>query len=167
MGRQTSFCSGPYNGRYRFQSSGILDRMVLLMQQIYSPGRPIFVRRWLSPIVLVLSPFVLGTGCVERPTTIDPVPSRPHEGVKLRLAAANKADRQLLSQLSRGWAVRSGADVLVVDEPWDGNTDVGLIHVADLGRWVDSGQLAAVPAELKQPANPYRWDDLFPAYGID
>jgi hypothetical protein len=114
---------------------------------------------------LLLAPFVLGAGCIERPSTIDPVPPRSHEGLTLRLATTDPADNMLLSQLSRGWAVRSGADVRIVDETWDGSADIGLIPLADLGRWANAGQLAPVPTDLKQAANAYRWDDLFPAYG--
>lgn len=135
------------------------------MQQIYGPGRSIFVRPRLFLVALIFLPFGMGAGCIERPTTIDPVPPRPYEGVTLRLAASDPADRTFMSQLARGWAVRSGADVRVVEEPWDGSADVGLIPVADLGRWAESGQLAAPPADLKLATNSYRWDDLFPAYG--
>jgi ABC-type glycerol-3-phosphate transport system substrate-binding protein len=134
------------------------------MQQIYGPGRPIFARQWLVMSTLLTAPFILGAGCIERPSTIDPVPARPYEGVTLRLAATDPADRVLLSQLTRGWAVRTGADVHVVDEIWDGNADLGLIPVAELGRWAEAGQLAAAPGGLKLAGNPYRWDDLFPAY---
>jgi ABC-type glycerol-3-phosphate transport system substrate-binding protein len=135
------------------------------MQQIYGPGGPIFARRWLTSAALLLAPFALGAGCIERPSTIDPVPLRPHEGLTLRLAATDPSDRVLLSQLTRGWAVRSGADVRVTVEPWDSTADIGLIPVADLGRWAEGDRLAAAPAELKQAGNAYRWDDLFPAYG--
>jgi ABC-type glycerol-3-phosphate transport system substrate-binding protein len=166
MDRQTSICSGPYNDRYRIQSSGILDRMVLSMQQIYGPGRAIFLRRWLAPAALLFAAFALGAGCIERPTTIDLVPPRPHEGVTLRLATADSADRRFLSQLTRGWAVRSGAEVRIVEEPWDGSADVGLIPVADLGHWAESGKLAAAPADLRLANNSYRWEDLFPPYGV-
>src|SRR5688500_12573635 len=100
------------------------------MQLIYRPAAAISARaHTFLPALLAL---LAGTGCAERPTTLDPPPDRPHAGQVLTVAAADPADRELLRQLGRAWATRSGAEVRVADGPWDGTADVGLIPPAEL-----------------------------------
>lgn len=125
--------------------------------------RPIFVRPHLL-LLSILTPLVMAAGCIERPTTLDPVPDRPHMGVVLTAAASDPADRDLLRQLGRSWGTRSGAEVRVADVPWDGTTDIGLIRAAEMPRWAESGQLQQAPAALKTANDAYRWDDLIPVY---
>lgn len=127
------------------------------MQQIYPARLLKFVRVGLAPLLMGI---VAGLGCRERPTTIDPPPPRPYAGVTLTVAAADPADRDLVRNLARSWAVRTGAEVRVSDAPFDGTADVGVIPPADLGKWAEAGRLAEVPAERKSPADAYRWDDL-------
>lgn len=132
------------------------------MQHFYAAGRAFFVRAQLLPVVI--SPFLIAAGCIERPTTIDTSPDRPHAGVVLTAAASDPADREVLRQLGLAWSVRSGARVHVLDEPWDGNADIGLIAPAEISRWAEAGQLIAAPPSLTTPTHPYRWDDLYTVY---
>ncbi len=145
---------------------GILVVMVSFMQQIYCSTTTIFRHRRSLLLALLIPALGIGAGCIERPSTIDPAPPRPYEGVELRLAASDPEDRALLQQLAHEWASRSGAKIRVLDDSWDGSADVGLIRTAELGRWADSGQIALAPNDLKQPANSYRWEDLLPAYSV-
>ena len=64
------------------------------MQQIYAAGRAFFVSAKLLPIII--TPFLVAAGCIERPTTIDTPPDRPHAGVVLTAAASDPADREIL-----------------------------------------------------------------------
>jgi multiple sugar transport system substrate-binding protein len=128
------------------------------MQQIYPARVRIFfgVAAGLFTLAVV--------GCLDRPTTIDTPPAHPYAGVLLTLAVADPSDRDLARQLARSWAVRNGAEVRIAEEPFDGTADVGLISAAELPRWAEAGRLAEVPAGRRDPADPYRWDDLLPAY---
>jgi ABC-type glycerol-3-phosphate transport system substrate-binding protein len=117
-------------------------------------------------LLSVLTPLLLAAGCIERPTTLDSPPDRPHARVVLTAAASDPAGRDLLRQLGRSWATRSGAEVRVLDGPWDGTADVGLVAPAELPRWAEAGQLREAPAALKSPTHPYRWDDLIPVYPV-
>jgi len=134
------------------------------MQQDYGRRYPIFLR----PILFGLSTLALLTGasCIERPTTIDPAPDQPFQGITLNLAASNPDDRAMLHQLSRGWASRTGAKVQISPDPWNGSADIGLLSQAEMPRWAEANQLAEVPLELKRPTNPYRWGDLNPIESI-
>ena len=58
------------------------------------------------------------------------------------------------------------AQVKVLQGPWDGSADVGLIPSADLAQWAESGKLAETPVDLKSTTNSYRWDDLLPVYSV-
>jgi ABC-type glycerol-3-phosphate transport system substrate-binding protein len=113
-----------------------------------------------------LIPLLVAAGCMERPTTIDPTPARPHAGVVLRIAASDPNDRELLRQLAASWAVRSGAEVRVLDTEWDGSADVGLIRTPELGRWAEPGLVMDLPAAFKSTSHPYRWDDTLPIYSV-
>src|SRR4051812_9828056 len=100
------------------------------MQQIYPAHLPKSVRtNW--PVLPLGIALVSAVGCLERPTTIDAVPPRPHAGVVLTVAAADPADRDLVRQLGRSWAARNGAEVRISEAPFDGTADVGLIPPAD------------------------------------
>jgi multiple sugar transport system substrate-binding protein len=132
-------------------------------QLIYARRRAIFPRAGSSLIGIALLS-ALSAGCIERPTTIDPPVPKPNAGVVLTVAVADPSDRELLSQLARTWSARTGGEVRVVSEVWNGSTDIGLIASADLARWAITGQLAEIPAELKSSAHPYRWDDLLHSY---
>src|SRR5438067_11323746 len=134
------------------------------MQQIYGRTGTIFHSGWRISAIFLLSALAVGAGCIERPSTIDPATPKPFEGASLKLAAANPADRTLLEQLARSWAVRSGVKVLVLEEPWDGTADIGLISSAELARWAEPGLLAAAPAEIQHATHPYRWEDLILPY---
>jgi ABC-type glycerol-3-phosphate transport system substrate-binding protein len=134
------------------------------MQQIYAAGRSILARPTL--LTLFLSPFLIAAGCIERTTTIDAVPDRPYAGTVLTASANDPADRELLRQLARSWSTRSGAEIRILNGPWDGSADIGLISPAEMPRWANGSQLAAVPPDLKNPTHPYRWDDLLPVYTI-
>ena len=112
----------------------------------------------------ILAPFGVAAGCIERPTTIDKAPDRPHAGVPLRVAVREPADRDLVRQLARSWTTRSGATVTVTDTPFDGTVDVGLLSPAEMPRWAAPGKLAAVPPAVREPTHPYKWTDLFPVY---
>lgn len=135
------------------------------MQQIYPPRLPKSTRVGLAALSLGFA-LISAAGCRERPTTIDPPPPRPHAGVVLTVAVADPADRELVRQLGRSWANRNGAEVRVAETPFDGTADVGLIRPDDLPRWAEPGRLLEVPAELKDPANPFRWDDLLRPYAV-
>jgi ABC-type glycerol-3-phosphate transport system substrate-binding protein len=135
------------------------------MQQKYPRRGPEFPQSRLLALVLGTA-IVTSAGCLERPTTIDHQPARPFAGVRLTVAAADPGDRDLIRQLGRSWAARNGAEVRIADKPYDGTADVGLIPPADLPKWAEAGRLAEVPAERKNPADPYRWDDIFRPYVV-
>ncbi len=133
------------------------------MQPFYPPNARVYSRRrFLAGAIL--APVGIAAGCIERPTTIDKAPDRPHAGVPLTVAVADPADRDRVRQLARSWAIRSGAAVAVTDAVFDGTADIGLILPAEMPRWADAARLAAVPAALKEATHPYRWTDLFPVY---
>ncbi len=134
------------------------------MQQDYARRLSIFLR----PTFFGLAALVLlaGASCIERPTTIDPVPDQPFRGITLKLAASHPGDEETLHQLTRGWASRTGATVLVSSDPWNASTDVGLISPAEMPRWAETKQLVEVPLEIKLPTNPYRWGDLNPIESV-
>jgi len=134
------------------------------MQQDYVRPHSIFLRSTLFGLFTVT--LLSGSSCIQRPTTIDPTPDQPFRGVKLTLAASHPADNDLLYQLTRGWASRTGAEIRISPTPWDGSADIGLISPAELPRWAESNQLAEVPADLKRPTNPYRWGDLNPIFTV-
>jgi ABC-type glycerol-3-phosphate transport system substrate-binding protein len=141
--------------------------MVVAMQPYYSPCRQFFGRRCgLLFVASIASLFGVAAGCIERPTTIDAPPDRPYAGKVLTVAAADPADRELLKHLTRSWAVRSGAEIRILDEPWDGTADIGLIPPADLARWAEPGLLAETPSDIRQPTHPYRWDEIVPSYSL-
>lgn len=134
------------------------------MQQDYGRRFSIFLR----PILFGLSVLLLlaGASCIERPTTIDAVPDQPFRGITLKLAASHPGDCDMMYQLTRGWASRTGATVQIATEPWDGSADIGLISPAEMPRWAEVNQLAEVPLELKRPTNSYRWSDLNPIESV-
>jgi multiple sugar transport system substrate-binding protein len=137
------------------------------MQQIYDRGPRFFASlKFLFGVGLLVIAVCLLTagGCIERPTTIDPVPDRPHAGVVLKVAVSDTGDRELVRQLGLSWGSRQGARVELSDGPWDGTADVALIAPAELGKWAEAGKLAVVPAARRLPTDAYRWDDLLPIY---
>src|SRR5262245_30092289 len=136
------------------------------MQLFCSRWRLFFCRQRSLFVAAILSFLAIGAGCVERPTTIDPPFSRPYSGVTLTVAASDPADRVLLQQLSKSWATRSGAQVRVLDTPWDGNADIGLIAPAELAEWAESGKIADVQSEVRLQTHAYRWDDLLRPYSV-
>jgi ABC-type glycerol-3-phosphate transport system substrate-binding protein len=133
------------------------------MQLIYARANRLFARADLLCVLAIL-PFMVLFGCSPRPTTIDPSPERPHEGVTLRVAASDLTGRDLLRQLASSWTARSGAKVQVLESDWDGSADVGLVRTADLTRWANGGSIVEVTPTLKASGNPYIWDDLFDSY---
>jgi ABC-type glycerol-3-phosphate transport system substrate-binding protein len=135
------------------------------MQQIYRPRLPKSVRAGL-PVLFIGASVVATLGCLERPTTIDVPPPRPFAGTVLTVAVADPADRDLAHLLGRSWAARNGAEVRVVETPFDGTADVGLIPPADLPMWAEADRLIDVPAERKSPTDSYRWDDVLRPYAI-
>lgn len=142
----------------------IVSRMAPLMQLHYPLRRWEFSRPRSAARAVFGAILLVGGGCGERATTLDPSPERLHADVTLTLAAAEPADRDLLRQLARTWAARTGAEVRIADQPWDGTADVGLISTAALPRWAEPGLLADIPPNLKLSSDPYRWDDLLRVY---
>lgn len=136
------------------------------MQQIYGTVGTNFRRTWSICAFFLLSALAIGSGCVERPSTIDPPTPKPFEGTSLKLAVANPQDKEFLDQLARSWAVRNGVNVKVSDEPWDGNADIGLIPPSELARWAESRTLAVAPSEIKHATHAYRWEDLLLPYSV-
>lgn len=134
------------------------------MQQDYGFRTPIFHRRILFGLFALV--LLAGASCVERPTTIDPLPDQPFRGITLTLAASHPGDRSILYQLTRGWASRTGAAVQISSDPWNSSTDIGLLSQAEMPRWAEANQLAEVPTELKRPTNSYRWGDLNPIESV-
>jgi len=133
------------------------------MQHIYGRRCMIFARPQL--LLAFAVPLLLAAGCIERPTTIDPVPTFPHAGVVLKVAVSDPSDRELVRQLGRSWTIRSGGRVEVLDTPWDGSADVGLVVPAEMPRWAAARKLAEVPTRITRPVDhPYRWDDVLRDY---
>jgi len=135
------------------------------MQQIY-PFRLPKSTRVLRRALILAAALLAAPGCSERPTTIDPPPPRPHAGVVLTLAVAEPGDRDLARQLARSWAARSGAEIKILVDSYDGTADIGLIPPADVPRWAVAGRLAEVPTAFKDPASVYRWDDVLPIHTV-
>ncbi|HEX3146508.1 MAG TPA: extracellular solute-binding protein [Gemmataceae bacterium] len=133
------------------------------MQQIYLACHR-KSRRIVFSCGIAIFAILTGFGCTERPTTIDPPPVRPYAGVSLKVAAADPADRELLRQLGRSWAVRNGVDLQILDDPRDGAADVQLIPMADLPQLANAGALAELPTAFKSPTDAYRWDDILQPY---
>jgi ABC-type glycerol-3-phosphate transport system substrate-binding protein len=135
------------------------------MQQIYLSYFRKSTRNARTGILLVVA-VLAGFGCKERPTTIDAPPVRPYAGVTLTVATADPADRELARQLGRTWAARNGVEFRVLDTPYDGTADIGLLPMADLPRWANAGSVAEVPGTLKSLADSYRWDDILQPYSV-
>jgi ABC-type glycerol-3-phosphate transport system substrate-binding protein len=140
--------------------------MKVALKQLHNRALRTFFAQPQTLVGPILIPFLIAAGCIERPTTLDPVPDRPHAGVVLTAAVSDPADRDLLRQLARAWGTRSGAEIRTSDAPWDGTADIGLIRSAEMPRWAEAGQLRGVPAALKSADNDYRWDDLIPVYSL-
>lgn len=68
--------------------------------------------------------------------------------------------------MARSWATRTGAVVELGEEPMSPGdaADVGVLRFADLGGWADRGDLAPVPARLKEPGHPFQWTGLLAPY---
>jgi multiple sugar transport system substrate-binding protein len=142
---------------------GIVVVKIARMQQIYGRACTIFARP--KSLLAFAMPLLFAAGCVERPTTIDPVPALPHAGVVLKVAVSDPVDRELVRQLGRSWATRSGGRIEVLETPWDGTADVGLVAPSEMPRWAATGKLAEVPTRITRVVNhPYRWDDVLRDY---
>jgi ABC-type glycerol-3-phosphate transport system substrate-binding protein len=131
------------------------------MQYICAVARAFFASSKLLPALF--APCLIAAGCIERPTTIDPLPDRPHAGIVLTAAASDAADREFLQRLAKSWTTQSGAEIRVLDTPWDGSADIGLVAPAEISRWAEAGQLATAPSDFT-PTHPYRWDDVLSVY---
>jgi ABC-type glycerol-3-phosphate transport system substrate-binding protein len=131
------------------------------MQHICAVARAFFGSSRLLPVLL--APVLIAAGCIERPTTLDPPPDRPHAGTVLTAAASDPADREFLQRLAKSWSTHSGAEIRVLDTPWVGNADIGLVAPAEISRWAEAGQLSTAPANFT-PTDPYRWDDVLAIY---
>jgi multiple sugar transport system substrate-binding protein len=140
--------------------------MKVALKQLHCRARRTIFARSQTLVGLILVPFLIAAGCIERPTTLDPVPDRPHAGVVLTAAVSDPVDRELLRQLAKAWGTRSGAEIRIADAPWDGTADIGLIRSAEMPRWAEAGQLRDAPAALKSADDDYRWDDLIPVYPL-
>lgn len=138
---------------------------VALKQLHYRSLCTIFARPQ-TLIGLILIPFLVAAGCIERPTTLDAIPDRPHSGLVLTAAVSDPADGELLRHLAKAWGTRSGAEIRIADAPWDGTADIGLIRSAEMPRWAEAGQLREAPAALKIAEDAYRWDDLLSIYPL-
>jgi hypothetical protein len=135
------------------------------MQLFYGIRQAVFCGRY--PLcALALHPFLIAAGCIERPTTIDPAPARPHSGVVLQVAVQDQRDRELVRQLAASWANRSGAEVRILESPWDGTADIGIIATADLARWAEPGLIVEVPATVRSQSHAYRWDDVVSVHRV-
>lgn len=140
--------------------------MVHPMQQYCSRWRIFFCHSRIVLATAIFSCFAVGAGCIERPTTVDPSFSRPHSGIVLTASASDPRDRALLEHLSKSWDTRSGAKIQILDTPFDGAADIGLIAPAELSRWAEPGSIANVPVEIKSQTHAYRWDDLLRPYSV-
>lgn len=144
--------------------SRIVATATARMQHIYRPRLPNSVRAGLPALAVAAA--LAAAGCLERPTTIDTPPPRPFAGTVLTVAVADPADAELARLIGRSWAARNGADVRILEAPFDGTADVGLVPPADLPKWAEAGKLAEVPAERKNPADAFRWDDVLRPYVV-
>ena len=114
----------------------------------------------------VIAVLFLMIGCGPMPTTIDPIPAKPHQGKSLRVAYASSISHpELLQQFAQDWADRSGAEVKI-EGPQSEKTisDIIVIAPAELSQLVESGAIQPVPSEFLPQAHPYHWESLFPMY---
>src|SRR5262245_29391307 len=131
------------------------------MQHICAVARAFFASS--KRLSVLAASFLFAAVCIERPTTIDTPPDRPHAGTVLTVAVSDPADREFVQRLAKAWSTRSGCDVRVLDTAWDGTADIGLVAPAEISRWPESAQLIAAPSYFT-PTPPYRWDDVLSTY---
>jgi hypothetical protein len=100
------------------------------------------------------------TGCVDRPSTIDPVPTRPFAGTRLKIGISDPSDRPLIEGLIHSWALRHGAQFEIVEGDWGDQVDIGILRPAELVPRAETLQLAELPKDIRSSTNAYHWDDL-------
>src|SRR4051812_32850939 len=104
-------------------------------------------------------------GCSPPEPDAGPV-SKPRAGVTLTVSCPDARLAGVLRPMARSWAARTGASVEVVERPMAPGdaTDVAVVPAPDLGAWADRGDLAPVPAALKDAGHPFQWNRPLPAY---
>jgi ABC-type glycerol-3-phosphate transport system substrate-binding protein len=105
---------------------------------------------------------VPGAGCVGPGTP--PPPANPFAGTALTVACPDPAFAQELSGRCAAWAARTGATVKVLPEPPTGAADVAVIRPAELGAFAARGELATLPAVLREPSHPLQWRRIASLY---
>jgi ABC-type glycerol-3-phosphate transport system substrate-binding protein len=92
--------------------------------------------------------------------------AKPRAGVTLRVSCPDARLADVLRPMARSWAARTGASVELVEAPMAPGdaTDVAVLFAPDLGAWADRGDLAPVPAALKDVGHPFQWNGILPAY---
>jgi len=103
-------------------------------------------------------------GCTP-PTPAAPA-GKPRAGVALTVSCPDARLAGVLRLMARSWAARTGATVELAERPMAPGdaTDVAIIPAPELGGWADRGDLAPVPAALKDVGHPFQWNGVLPAY---
>ncbi|HET6576582.1 MAG TPA: hypothetical protein VFG68_23490 [Fimbriiglobus sp.] len=104
----------------------------------------------------------VGVGCVGPVTP--PPPARPFTGTALTVACPDPAFARELSSRCAAWAARAGATVSVVPQPPTDAADVAVIRPPELGAFAARGELATLPAALREPTHPLQWGRIAAVY---
>lgn len=106
------------------------------------------------------------SGCSGTDEQVPLRPERPWVGIELVLRCPDQRWATTVQPMLRSWAYRTGAVVhLRVEKMQPGDdSDLALLPVAELGWWAHRGELALVPAALRQPGHPFQWTNVLTPY---
>ncbi len=123
-------------------------------------SQPVRTRAALAAAGLLVA---LGAGCGP---VAPPAPARPFAGTTLTVACPDPAFARELSGRCAAWAARTGAAVDVVPQPPAAvpAADLAVIRPPELGAFAVRGELAALPAALRDPTNPLQWGRITAVY---
>ena len=105
-------------------------------------------------------------GCSGAPSQSASVTPRPLEGTSLKFSCSDDRLRALLEPMIRVWSHRTGAQVEVAKDRMSATDafDFGVIPFAELGSLANRGDLAPIPAALREPGHAYQWSSVLSVY---
>jgi ABC-type glycerol-3-phosphate transport system substrate-binding protein len=108
----------------------------------------------------------LGTGCDGGTRAQTTTNQRPFAGAAVTVACPDPEFARELAGRCAAWAGRTGATVTVVPKPPAGalEADAAVIRPPEIGAFAARGELAAVPADLKDRTHPLQWDSIAAVY---
>lgn len=115
--------------------------------------------------ILLLAGMTFLPGCNPSQPAATPG-GKPRSGVTLTVSCPDARLAGVLRPMARSWAARTGATVELVETPMAPGdaADVAILPAPDLGAWAARGDLAPVPAGLRDVGNPFQWNGILPAY---